>query len=411
MLKSGGAVTHMPQNLNDIQILCGSGISFEDMPSLKKLPPFSELICDFLAELSSTIMKTPEAKQYPDVVTFGFFCRRGNVAQLKDSYSGMIYNRLGRGVSFHIAPSNVPINFAYSLVSALLAGNACIVRASAKPFRQIDLVCECINRVAAAEKFSELAKYIFVVRYPRSKDINDFFSSIADVRVIWGGDNTISEIRQSQLPPRSVEIAFADRYSLAVINSAAILDTENIKKLAQDFYNDTYLYDQNACSSPRLVYWLGNDEQITAASEKFWNAIYDHLEGKYNVEPVIAVDKYTAACRAAIDFGADIKPFKSNLISRITVNSLTDNLPDYRCAGGSFIEYRSENLDALKDVITRKVQTLSYYGIDKKELAGFVIENGLSGIDRIVPIGKTADFALVWDGYDLIMQMSRQISS
>jgi hypothetical protein len=31
------------------------------------------------------------------------------------------------------------------------------------------------------------------------------------------------------------------------------------------------------------------------------------------------------------------------------------------------------------------------------------------GIDRIVPIGKTLDFSLNWDGYDLINQMSRII--
>ena len=48
-----------------------------------------------------------------------------------------------------------------------------------------------------------------------------------------------------------------------------------------------------------------------------------------------------------------------------------------------------------------------YLGSDTAELQNFVVQNGLSGIDRIVPVGKTADFAFVWDGYDLIEGMSR----
>ena len=93
---------HMPLNLSEISFLCKGNAAFEAMPSLKKLPPFSELACDFLAELSAEIMKTPEARQYPDVITFGFFCRKGNILKLKSNYGESLARRLGRGVS-HIA--------------------------------------------------------------------------------------------------------------------------------------------------------------------------------------------------------------------------------------------------------------------------------------------------------------------
>lgn len=32
------------------------------------------------------------------------------------------------------------------------------------------------------------------------------------------------------------------------------------------------------------------------------------------------------------------------------------------------------------------------------------------GVDRVVPMGKSMDFNLVWDGYDLIRSLSRKIS-
>lgn len=399
----------MLQNSSNVQILCKGSCDFDDMRSLKQLVLFADVICDFLAELSAKLMAAPEAKQYPDVVTFGFFCRRGNITRLKKRYEDRLANRLGRGVSFHIAPSNVPINFAYSLVAALLAGNSCIVRASSKPFRQVDLVCECIKEVLQKDEYTQLSDYISVIRYPHNKELNDLFSSLADIRVIWGGDNTINELRRSALPPRSVEIAFADRYSVAVIDADSILAADNLQQTARDFYNDTYLYDQNACSSPRLIYWLGNSGKITAAKERFWGAVHDYISKIYQIEPVIAVDKFTMACRAAIGLSAEIHPFKDNLISRISIERLDEALTEYRCAGGSFIEYGDEKLDALAAVVTRKYQTLSYFGVDKNILTDFVINNGLCGIDRIVPIGKTADFDLVWDGYDLIMQMSREI--
>ncbi len=52
-------------------------------------------------------------------------------------------------------------------------------------------------------------------------------------------------------------------------------------------------------------------------------------------------------------------------------------------------------------------QTLTYYGVDRNILENFIIENSVSGIDRIVPVGRALDMDLVWDGYDVISYLSR----
>ena len=70
------------------------------------------------------------------MVAFGFFCRRANLEALAREYEGAVSDRLGRGISFHIAPSNVPVNFAYSLAAGLLAGNACVVKAPVATLRR-----------------------------------------------------------------------------------------------------------------------------------------------------------------------------------------------------------------------------------------------------------------------------------
>ena len=38
-----------------------------------------------------------------------------------------------------------------------------------------------------------------------------------------------------------------------------------------------------------------------------------------------------------------------------------------------------------------------------------IIENKLSGIDRIVPIGQALDISMIWDGYDLTSSLTRVI--
>lgn len=52
-------------------------------------------------------------------------------------------------MALHIAPSNVPVNFAVSMTSSLLAGNCTVVRVSSKRFLQVDVICEAINGLLA----------------------------------------------------------------------------------------------------------------------------------------------------------------------------------------------------------------------------------------------------------------------
>ena len=402
MLKSGGAVILMQQNFN-IKVLFGNK-DFNNMKKLPSKPVFSQEICDFLDNLSSAIMKSPLARKYPDIITFGFFCRKSNIKKLRDEYFETL--RIGRGLSFHIAPSNVPINFAYSLVFSLLAGNSCVVRVSSKDFEQTRIICDIMKTLDDRE----IKNYISILQYERNSDINDYFSSLSDVRIIWGGDNTIDEIKKSKTPSRCVDITFADRYSICVLNAEYVNKIENIKKMANDFYNDTYLYDQNACSSPRLMYWIGTKDEIAAAKKVFWEGIHNFIKDKYQVEPVIAVNKMITSYSMAIDkCGVLIEHTADNLINRIQLNELDFDVTQYACPGGIYLEYNSETLDDLKKIVNKKFQTMAYLGGNVKEYSDFVVKNGFSGIDRIVPIGKTSDISLTWDGYNLIETMSRKV--
>ena len=400
----------MQKNFNEVEFLFPEEIDVEAFLSKSSFEPFSDVAVNYLNALSKEITKHPKIRLYPDVATFSFFCRRSNILSLKKKYFLNDVIRLGRGIAFHIAPSNVPVNFAYSLITGILAGNLNIVRVPSKNFEQIDIICEAIERVSKTSEHDFISSRLALVRYNRTNSATNYFSSICDVRIIWGGDETISQIRENKIPPRSFDVTFSDRYSLCAINADKYVKEKSPDKLVKDFYNDTYLFDQNACTAPHLLIWLGSEENVTIAKRIFWDSLYEFVKLKYSVQPVIAVDKLTSFYNQSVHMNQVTKTITpDNLIWRIELQDLIKNIDEYRCNSGYFSEYHATSLSEIKNIVNRKYQTLSYYGISKIELNNFIIHEKPKGIDRIVPIGKTTDFSLNWDGFDLIKALSRVI--
>ena len=389
--------------LKKVTYLVGGSEIAAKLPEISAMPPFDDRIIAFLDELSKMLMHDKTAKAYSDVVTLGFWIRKSSVLKMKERFQYNEGYRSGKGVVFHIAPSNVPVNFAYSLFTGLLCGNANVVRVPSKDFPQVGIITDAINKVL--EQHRSMIPYVLCVRYERDKEINDLLSSVADMRIVWGGDRTIEELRKSPLPPRSGEITFADRYSIAVIDSDCYMAIENKKKTAEDFYNDTFFSDQNACTSPRIVIWTGSRKD--EAQKVFWEEEHALVEKKYNFQPIHAVNKLTRSFLAAVALpGIKVEPHSDNLIVRVTVPEITGELMDYRDNSGYFYEYDCENIMEIAPLCNdKRCQTLAYIGNSNAILP--LIQAGVKGIDRVVPIGKTMDFDLIWDGYELLSQLTR----
>ena len=392
--------------IDKISFLTGDRERFERVEYVKARVPFDQDICDFLDGLSKELLHYPEAKRYPDIVTFAFFIRKAALNQHRaavctddDKYI------CGRGISFHIAPSNVAINFAYSMCMALMMGNVCIVRVPSKSFDQTKIIVQCINSLL--DDHPQMKDYLYLIRYDRDKSINDMLSAAADVRIIWGGDNTIGELRNSPLKPRGAEICFADRYSLAVIDTAALAEGDDMSELARAFYNDTYFSDQNACTSPRLIMWMGEDRE--AVKERFWSVLRRIAEEKYEFRDIQGVNKLTSSMLAleALDDAYLVKE-KDFLITRISVKKIEKRLAEYFGNSGFFFEYDGEDPEELFDICDDlRCQTISYAG-DKK-MFDRLLNRHPKGVDRIVRMGHSMDFGLVWDGYDLAERLTRKI--
>ena len=377
---------------------------------LKPLEPFSDLVLNYLSILSKEIFKNKSSKEYSDLMTFAFFCRKANLMLLKNKHTNKQFS-IGRGFIFHITPSNVPMNFAFSLCAGLLAGNYNLIKLPTKNYKQINILINIINLLSKDLSYEKISNRITLVKYDKkNKKITDRFSKDCDLRIIWGGDQSIDSIRKSKLSPKSLEITFPDRYSFSLFNADFFLDNTDHRSLLNNFYNDTYLTDQNACTSPFLIIWHGDQKKIKSAKNIFWNKFHEFVKKKYRISTLSILDKFTTFCEKATD-SSDIYLTKSpdNLIWRVKINTLNDNVENHRSNSGYFLEYDLFSLEEISNFITKKYQTMSYYGFEKNKLKNLIKTIRPSGIDRVVPIGRTMDFSLYWDGNDLIKSFSRTI--
>lgn len=403
MLKLEDVVIPM-KKYNEVKYLVGKEIT-----EINPFVPFDDLLCDFLNDLSKDIMLNKEAVAYSDIITFAFWCRKANINKIKNDFNNKHF-RLGLGLVFHITPSNVPINFAFSFVFGLLSGNANIVRVPSKPFEQIDIICNSINKIMSKNKYKELSGMNSFIRYDQNDKITGNLSANCNARIIWGGDKTVNNVRKLTTPERCVDIAFSDRYSFCVIDAPSVLklnDTE-LNRLSESFYNDTYLIDQNACSSPHMIVWQGKKKNT--AKEKFWNSLSKIISKKYHLSEIKAVDKYVLLCNNFIELD-QIKYFKThgNDIYRIGLKKIDKTIDKLRGKYGYFYELDNDDINNLNHIVNNKFQTLTYFGVDKSRLREFVIINRLLGVDRIVPIGQALDIGFIWDGYDIINMLTRII--
>ena len=392
-------------NMEKIKFLVGN-------KEIKKisLSPYDKEVLDFLVDLSEDLNLTKDIKNYPDIKTFAFFCRNKNLIKLKKNFLVSSRDiRLGLGLIFHITPSNIPTNFAYSLIFGLLTGNSNIVKVPSRDFKQIDIISKSINKILS-KKYKKVKEMIKIVKYKNNESFTKKVSSICDARLIWGGDQSIENIRKYNLHASAIDLTFADRYSLCIIDTKKFLKAkyDNLTRIVERFYNDTYVADQNACSSPHMVLWLGKKSH--KAKSKFWEELSKLVEKKYNLTHDAAIEKYTELCKKIIN-DKNVKSFKTytNNVYTIVLKNLNGSLDTYRGKWGFFYEYDIKKLEQIKKYINKKFQTLTYFGVEKVDLKDFIIKNKLQGIDRIVPIGQALDIGFYWDGYDINNILTRVV--
>ena len=372
--------------------------------------PFNNQSIDFLSDFSKELKKEKKIYKYPDLIYLVFWTSYKKIGEAKKKFLSRNI-RLGRGLIFHICPSNVPTNFIYSFFFGLLSGNSNIVKVPSKAFSEKNIILSTINKLFKKKKYLGLKNSNFFIQYDEKIKNTQKISSICDGRVIWGGDKTINEVRKIWMPERAIELTFADRYSLSILNLNKFKKIKNheIKLIAKKFFYDSYMMNQSACNSPHFVFWVG--KKNNNLQQKFWKELNYIAEQKFILDESMVLNKYSNLIKNMIDQKnfQNIKLFKNNLYV-VNPNKNIKNIENIRGISGMFFQKNIASIIELKKFITKKCQTVTYFGLNKKQIESFVLKNNLFGIDRVVPIGKALDINLVWDGYDVIDSLSRTIT-
>ena len=372
---------------------------------------FNEKIIEFLDEVSKEIFKNRKNHDYPDLISFGFWCRKKNLINISEDYKKKDF-LIGRGCVLHIVPSNVPMNFSYSLSFGLLSGNVNIVRLPSRKFIQINILCEILKKILKKKKYSYIKKIICLMRYDKSEKISKELSNIVDARLIWGGDKTIAQFKKFPTSPRCIDLSFSNRYSISIVDIKKIskCNHDELVNLAGKFYNDSYLMDQQGCSSPQALFWIGKKNNFI--QNKFWTILGSIVERKYKNDLSVTNKKIFALSDMAIMSNLQFKTkFKNFKLVKLSSKKNYKEIDKVQCHFGTFLEINVKNLDGIKNYVTKKYQTITYYGFDRKMIEKTIVRNGLKGIDRLVPFGRAFDMGPKWDGYDIIFSLSRIISN
>ena len=144
----------------------------------------------------------------------------------------------------------------------------------------------------------------------------------------------------------------------------------------------------------------------------FWKKLNEYVikQNPEEIEPSDIVNKLVAECSMAIENNVILDKKSNNpFINKVKIDSMKDVNEELHCGTGLFYELEISKFEDLLPNMTKKHQTLAYYGFSKEELNQAILNHLPRGLDRLVPIGKSLDFSYIWDGYDLFKSFSREI--
>ncbi len=374
------------------------------------LSPFDSGVIDFIGSISQSILSDHTAKNFPELTAMAFWMRKAHILALKKEFDSQRDEKiwLPRGVIFHIAPANVDTMFIYSWFLSFLMGNLNIVRISSSRTSQLDHLIKLINVTVNRPSFESIRSRFLIVRYDHNDAVTALFSNVCDKRVIWGGDAAIQAIRKIPLPPTASDMVFGNKFSLSVIRANAFLELKDPAYLIKDFYNDAFWFDQMACSSPRLICWVGTPDDTRKAAERFWPML-ETLAKTADRGIALALEKYKTSAALAIE-GKVSHLFLNGPISRVQLTSFSAVDRNKHCGGGLFYEIVIESLEDVFKNISKIDQTLTIFGFNTSEITLLLMNTRPKGICRIVPIGKALDFDVSWDGISFFREFTREIN-
>jgi hypothetical protein len=385
-----------------------------ELASQPRFAPFAPELVEFVDALSKALTTGAELRAYPEIIALGHWARKASVKQYAQELEALATDRVvlrPRGFVFHVPPANVDTIFMYSWLLSLLVGNVNLIRLSTRESPQVEIVCQKLAALLSEPRFERVRRQVALVRYGHDDAISSRISQAIDLRVVWGGDATVSAMHALPLHPAARELAFGDKFSFSAVAAEPYLEASSDaqRKLGERFYNDAMWFDQAGCSSPRLVVFVGEPEACSRAQTSFFAELDAVVRTRrHEVELGHALGKLLFSYQAALDGRIRAQARLSNELTVLELDSLADFSRDHPGAG-LFFAASLRSLSDLAPFVTRRDQTLGHFGFPDEALRALVTAIGGRGLDRLVPLGEALTFNRFWDGYDLLQEFTRKV--
>ncbi|MFD8793580.1 acyl-CoA reductase [Streptomyces vinaceus] len=316
------------------------------------------------------------------------------------------------GLVAHIAPGNAATVAPLSVIEGLLSGNVNVLKtSSADTFLAQHLLAE----LAAQDPTGALAERIIVLRFPSSRqEWLRLMCAPADAVAVWGGESAVEGVA-AHVPPGCRLVEWGHKISFAYVTQDAFTDEETLSALARD----VCLFEQQACSSPQVVY-LDTDPGNTEALHAFAGRLAAALAAQ--PAPTAAGRALDPAEYAELTTTEHLARLEEHLgLTRVLAapDGTWRVMADSRPALTASPLHRSVWVKPLprKDLITtlrpmrRYLQTAAVAGsrTDVAELSALVLA---AGATRVTPVGAmTAGYAgEPHDGVYALQRYSRRVA-
>lgn len=383
------------------------------------LSPFDPRALAFIKDVSNAILTSREMRAYPELMAMAHHLRPAVLAKMETDYreSEVLSHKRGAyilplGLAFHIAPSNVDSVFIYSWFLSMLAGNSNIIRLSRKRGGQLEALCDILR--AALARHPAIADRSLALSYEPDDAITAELSGLCQARIVWGGDATVQALRAIPLPALAREVAFPDRFSLALIDAKAVtsMSAHDLTNLAQNFYIDAFWFDQRACSSPRLLLWIGAPDAVRQAQSVFWPAVATELARRgWSLSPAAMIERMTGAqSLTAQGLVTRINGQLAHEACRLEAHQSGPELRERHPGLGTFVEQQVDTLEAALGQLSARDQTVLCIGVNTEALRPLLSSLPARAVDRFVAPGQALVFETIWDGMNLQERLTRIVT-
>ncbi len=375
----------------------------------------SRLVVPFAAERVALVASVSDAilaRKAPasaSVKHFGFWIRRAALNRLETDFAlrhpAQTISR-PRGLVFHLPPKNVETVFLYSWLLSFLAGNANVVRLPREISPELRGICDLI--LAALDRADDRSQMF--IHYPSTSDLGRLISAQSDARIVWGGDAKIEAFESLPLRNSGKSIWFGDRVSLCVLDGDALagLNESGRQDLAHRLCNDIFVFDQMACSSPHGLYVTGEASRHLAAVKALLETLARIALDRGHAAPAghQMTKMVHAFSSAAAGASSEVAWRNGALTSAIATR---EERAEQTVGGGFLTVVFIPTLEALTGHLRARDQTVTHFGFRTEDIRKVAAANTTLGVARWTPIGSALDFDPVWDGYDLLSELTRFI--